>query len=597
MKSFIKVSLCILAVAFGFGFSGPIVANAATAPSLGAADGYSVFGKAGVTNTGAGTHVWGNAGADASVGLISSQVSGSIVANGDTAGVATAASAAYDTLDLGSQGTPAALDLAGNNTVVPGVYTVGATTLNGTLTLNGAGVYIFRSSSSISTSGAGTMSLINGATACNVFWEIPASMTIGTNAHIEGTIIAKTGLISLATGATLKGRAISLISQVTLDSNQITQPTCAATGGSASFTGTINVVKTVINDNGGSKTVVDFPLFINGTPIVSGVTNTFTVNSTTKYIVTENTDPSYTRTFSGDCDSNGVLYLKLDEKAFCIITNNDIGTPVAIAPAPPIISVVKVPSPLSLPAGPGAVKYTYTLRNIGTVPMTGITMVGDTCSPIALISGDSNFNAKLDLTETWVYTCSTTLSETHTNTVVATGWANGISATDIASATVVVGTSIVPPLIHVTKIPNPLTLPAGGGAVTYTDKVTNPGTVALNNVKVVDDKCASVTYVSGDANNNSKLESEEIWTYVCESDLKVTTTNTVTASADANGITARDFAIAHVVVANAAPVVVPALPNAGIPPEEKSSPWNIILSGIFIITAVSMVLVLKKRMI
>lgn len=204
------------------------VALAATAPDLGVADSYAVFGKAGVTNdTGGTTHIWGNVGADLLsniTNLIAGQVDGTIVA--PASGVQTAASAAYDTLDLGSQGTPVVLNLAGNNTVTPGVYNVQASTLNGTLTLDGAGVYIFRSSSSITTSGAGTMSLINGATACNVYWQIPVSMTIGANAHIEGTIIAQTGLISLGSGATLKGRALSLISQVTLLLNQITKPVC-----------------------------------------------------------------------------------------------------------------------------------------------------------------------------------------------------------------------------------------------------------------------------------------------------------------------------------------------------------------------------------
>lgn len=95
--------------------------------------------------------------------------------------------------------TPIVLNLAGNNTVAPGVYDVGATTLNGILTLSGAGVYIFRSSSSISvTPGvAAEMKLTNGADACNVFWQIPASMTIGAGAKIIGTIIADTALISL----------------------------------------------------------------------------------------------------------------------------------------------------------------------------------------------------------------------------------------------------------------------------------------------------------------------------------------------------------------------------------------------------------------
>lgn len=239
MKKFIVLLLIVL---LQFVFVPVSKARAATAPDLGVANSYAVFGKTGVTNdTGGTTHIWGNVGADLLsniTNLISTQVDGTIL--GPVAGVQTAASAAYDTLDLGTQGTPAPLDLSGPHTVTPGVYTVGATTLNDTLTLNGAGVYIFRSSSSISTSGAGTMSLINGATACDVFWEIPASMTIGANAHIEGTIIAQTGLISLGSGTTLKGRALSLTKQVTLLLNQITQPVCAAGSTSSSTSALVN---------------------------------------------------------------------------------------------------------------------------------------------------------------------------------------------------------------------------------------------------------------------------------------------------------------------------------------------------------------------
>jgi len=194
---------------------------------LGTADSYAVFGKAGVTNTGAPTHIWGNVGADSSViGLTAPQVDGTI--NTPAPSVQTDASSTFDSLMSATQGTPSSLDLAGTNTIGPGVYNVAATTLNGALTLDGAGVYIFRSSSSNTTAHSGTMNLINGASACNVFWAVSASMTIGVGAHVVGTIIAQTGLISLGTNATLQGRAISLTQQVTLDSNQITQPTCTA---------------------------------------------------------------------------------------------------------------------------------------------------------------------------------------------------------------------------------------------------------------------------------------------------------------------------------------------------------------------------------
>lgn len=279
----------------------------------------------------------------------------------------------------------------------------------------------------------------------------------------------------------------------------------------------------------------------------------------------------------------------------CTITNDDIGPPIIVPPVPPLIDVVKVPSPLALPAGPGPVTYTYTLRNIGTVPMTNITMVGDTCSPITLASGDNNNDAKLDVNEAWIYRCSTTLSATHTNTVTATGWANGISAVDVASATVVVGLPIVPPLIHVVKKPSVFTLLAPGGAVTYTYTVTNPGAVPLSYVSITDDKCTGlpgrVLGHPGDLNKNNLLENNEVWSFTCQSNIFITTTNTATAVGyDPSGLMARDLAVATVVVATA----VPKLPNTGIAPEdEKSIPWNIvILAGLF---AVSVFFYLARR--
>lgn len=243
-----------------------------------------------------------------------------------------------------------------------------------------------------------------------------------------------------------------------------------------------------------------------------------------------------------------------------------------------------------LTAGPGAVAYTYTLRNIGTVPVTNITMVGDTCSPIVLTSGDANNDKKLDVNEVWVYNCSTNLSETHTNTVVTTGWANGLSTADIASATVVVGTPVVSPLIHLTKVPNPLTLPAGSGMVTYTEKITNPGTVALSNVTLTDDKCSPMKYVSGDINHDYKLDPTETFAYTCQSKLTKTTTNTAVASGEANGQVVRALAIATVVVASA----VPKLPNTGFAPSGQTG-IIIVLSAGLILVLIVLALVLRRK--
>jgi hypothetical protein len=351
---------------------------------------------------------------------------------------------------------------------------------------------------------------------------------------------------------------------------------------------------------GGPKVYTDFPLFIDGAAVVTGVASTTTSGLHT---VSETSFPGYTAVIAGNCAADGKITLLPGNLRTCTITNtytapaSSGGGSNYVAPVPPLIDVVKVPSPLALPAGPGPVTYTYTLGNIGTVPVSNVTMVDDTCSPITLISGDTNNNAKLDVNETWIYRCSTTLSATHTNTVTATGMANGISAVDIASATVVVGASVVPPLIHVTKIPKPLALPAGAAMVTYTEKITNPGTVVLSNVLLTDDKCAPMKYISGDINGDSKLDVNETWTYTCQMNLIKTTTNTAMASGEANGLTARDFAIATVVVvAVAGTAAVPALPNTGLPPGGKGIPWNVVvLSGIFAVSFLFYYYAIRKK--
>lgn len=565
MRTLQRISWGVAALALVLGLARPVPAFAAAAPNLGVAAGYSVFGNAGITETaGQTSHLWGDVGDNGlgHVSLIAPQVDGSIDAAANVL-VANAIASAYG--DLAGEAQTGAIDLAGSPSVGPGVYDVAATSFNSPLTLTGAGVYIFRGTSSIAQTAGGTMILTGGACASDVYWQIPTSMTFGAAGNIEGTIITNTGLISFVSGVNLKGRAWAA-TQVTMDNNQITEPTCAVpppSSGPTTYTGTINVVKLVINDNGRTKTIADFPLFINGTSVVSGVTNNFSfLNNFTPYTVSETSNVQYTQTFSGDCDEDGLVYLDPAENAFCIVTNDDIGAPVVVPPVPPLIDVVKVPNPLALPDGPGSVTYTYTLRNPGTVPVTNITLVGDTCSPITLASGDTNSDAKLDVSETWTYRCTTTLTETHTNTVVATGWANGLSATDIASATVVVGEPLVPPLIHVTKIPSPLTLLAGGGTVTYTEKITNPGTVALSNVTLTDDTCSPMRYGSGDTNGDSKLDTTETWTYTCSVNLTKNTTNTAIASGEANGFTVRDLATATVIVATA----VPALPKTGVAP-------------------------------
>jgi uncharacterized repeat protein (TIGR01451 family) len=80
------------------------------------------------------------------------------------------------------------------------------------------------------------------------------------------------------------------------------------------------------------------------------------------------------------------------------------------------------------------------------------------------------------------------------------------------------------------KTASPTTLPAGGGSVTYTYKVTATGNVPLNDVSVSDNKCSPVSYVSGDANHDDFLDLSEEWTFTCTTTITETTTNVGTAT-------------------------------------------------------------------
>jgi hypothetical protein len=135
--------------------------------------------------------------------------------------------AAYLTL-AGLVSAPIAPGLGGQ-TLTPGVYNAGAANLTGTLTLNGPGLYVIQATALTTASGpaASRVVLTNGATPCDIWWQVGSSAAIGTFSAMQGNILALTS-ITIATSATLSGRALARNGTVTMDSNAIT----ACTGGS-----------------------------------------------------------------------------------------------------------------------------------------------------------------------------------------------------------------------------------------------------------------------------------------------------------------------------------------------------------------------------
>jgi hypothetical protein len=117
----------------------------------------------------------------------------------------------------------------GGRTIGPGVYQGGTFEMAGTLTLDAGAdpnaIFVFKAASTLVTASASRVVLVNGAQACNVFWQVGSSATFGTTTHFAGTVIANIS-ITATTGVAIDGRLIARNGAVTLDSGTIIVPAC-----------------------------------------------------------------------------------------------------------------------------------------------------------------------------------------------------------------------------------------------------------------------------------------------------------------------------------------------------------------------------------
>ena len=599
---FISILLTVLLVVMMMSATSIIMAAQPTV-NLGTTSGFAVLAGTTITNTGP-TTINGDAGGD--VGLSPGTVftgQASVTMSGAVHLADAVAIAAKDDLVIAYNDADGRLPVTriptelGGATLTPGTYDSadGTFQITGTLTLDAQGdpdgVFIFKTASTLITASNSNVNLINSARYCRTFWKVGSSATLGTNSNFVGHIFALTS-ITANTSATVQGQLLARNGAVTLDTNTITNGICAAPPAPA----TLHVIKHVINDNGGTAVAANFNLHVktagsdvavSPAPGAESPGTIYTLAAGT-YAVSEDAFAGYTAIYSGDSDASGNITLAAGANKTVTITNNDIPLPPVVSSGgggqspqiyPPLINIIKTPEPLALTSGSGLVTYTYKVTNPGKVALSNVTVTDDKVSPVNYVSGDINADNLLQTNEAWIYTSKMTLNATTTNTATAKGNANGMTAIDVAFATVVLtpAVPVYPPLINVIKTPEPLALTSGSGLVTYTYKVTNPGKVALSNVNVTDDKVSPVNYVSGDINADNLLQPNETWIYTGKINLSATTKNTATAKGSANNMTATDIAFAVVVVTSPA-VVTPTVTGGQIP--KTGTPWyNVLLAG------------------
>lgn len=195
---------------------------AAFAQSLGAASSFAVEGFAGVTAAGgAGTVVSGDVGSSPSASITGFPPA--LVAPpfglhpNDAAAIAAQAAdvALFTTLGAGACTDNLGAQMNGAN-IGPGIHCFSSTAdlaALGTMTLSGAGTYIFRVPTGL-TANVGSTVALAGVDPCSVFWQVGSAATLN-GVNFPGNVVAQAG-VTLGVGASLTGRALSTAGPVTL---------------------------------------------------------------------------------------------------------------------------------------------------------------------------------------------------------------------------------------------------------------------------------------------------------------------------------------------------------------------------------------------
>jgi ice-binding like protein len=212
-----------------------ITSAASVPPSLGAAQSFAVLGGTAVTAAGTGSVITGDVGVSPGTAITGFPASATVVlpfaihSNDSFASSAQdAAGSLYADLVAAGPCSPLAPQLDGV-TVTPGIYCFAATAdvaATGTLTLDGAGRYIFQVGSALSANVLSTVTLLHGADPCNVFWQVTSAATLN-GFNFAGTVVAQAN-VTVGVGSSLTGRALTTVAGAVTLSGTNTVGGCSA---------------------------------------------------------------------------------------------------------------------------------------------------------------------------------------------------------------------------------------------------------------------------------------------------------------------------------------------------------------------------------
>jgi hypothetical protein len=464
---------------------GPL--RAQVAPNLGTAHRFGALGDSGVTGSaGAGTVVNGDVGSfpTATVTNFPPSTVGAgftlhLTANAIVQQAQADAKTAYDFL-AAQGGTPIANALGG--TLTPGVYSLGAADLpaSTTLTLNGAGLFIFNVASTLTMN---VSSVVNGtADPCNVYWRVGTSATLNGTSFL-GTVIADASIT--VGGGSVTGRVLA----GTGPTGAVTMPTGSNTIGGCSaplvapaiskafsptniLPGAVSRLTITVNNTNGSSISLTAAL-VDTLPagvVVAAVPNpattcgglvTATAGASTVTLANSSTIPAGGCTLAVNVTAPAGAYVNTIPAGGLQTTvgNNAAPASASLTAACPVVSL----TPATMPAGVVGVAFSQTVLGAGgTAPYTFAVSAG------ALPPG-------LTLTAAGVLAGTPTTAGTTAVTIRGTD-ANGCAG-DIAYSIVIAAAPVPPPVCPVITLA-PVPIPNGTVAVAYSVAMSGSGGTA-----------------------------------------------------------------------------------------------------------------------
>lgn len=203
------------------------------------------------------------------------------------------------------------------------------------------------------------------------------------------------------------------------------------------------------------------------------------------------------------------------------------------------------------------VNYTFTIRNTGSVSLSGVSVDDKKCTPVYR-EGDVNGNAVLEPTERWVFACSYALVQAEVDAGEVTNAAAGVGTPvdgqpGVSSPLVETPPRAIPADVGVAVDVSvagtePEHVTRAGETVHWQFTARNSSNVTLRDIGVAPAGCdTELTFVRGDVNGDGLLQRDEAWVYLRD---RVTTQADVDSGAATANATATGTRTDNVVTRN-----------------------------------------------